>query len=349
VGLEEGRDWFTEAWGALPAAAGLGTRAILEQAAAGRLAALVLLGADPLADFPDRDLARRALAGTGFVVSVDALPSASTRQADVVLPARMAAEKSGTTTNLEGRVSRVFSKVTPPGTARADWMIAVELAERLGGDLGLESAEQITEEIAALAPAYRGVTVERLSESLDGVVAGREAPPVEPGAELAAVGATSAADAPEVHAAGTPGESELVAVEPTELHVPDAPAADPPPLLTFELAVPAPDRYALRLVSHRMLYDDGVLVRHARSLAPLAAEGASAMAMNPGDLERLGVKDGDQVRVSSRRTTLTLMARSSTRVPRGGAFLAFAQTGPGAADLVDAAAPVTDVRVETLG
>jgi formate dehydrogenase major subunit len=97
-----------------------------------------------------------------------------------------------------------------------------------------------------------------------------------------------------------------------------------------------------------MLYDDGVLVRHARSLAPLAAEDASAMVMNPGDLERMGAKDGDQVRVSSRRTTLTLMARSSGRVPRGAAFLAFAQSGPGAADLIDVGVPVTDVRVETL-
>jgi NADH-quinone oxidoreductase subunit G len=354
VSLADGRDWFTEAWGALPEAAGLGTRAILEQAAAGRLSGLVLLGADPLADFPDRDLARRALAGVGFVVSVDALPSASSRQADVVLPARMVGEKSGTTTNLEGRVSRVFSKVSPPGTAWADWMIAVELAERFGVDLGLESAVQITDEIATLAPAYRGVTSARLSQSLDGVIAGRGETVGDPDDVPVALTATSAADAPEVHAAGTPGESDVVAVEAAELHVPDAPSIALPPALTFDLArvvrpaVPAVDRYSLRLVSHRVLYDDGMLVRHARSLAPLAVDTASSLAVNPGDLERMGVRDGDQVRVSSSRTTLTLTASASDRVPRGAAFLAFAQSGPGAADLVDAAAPVTDLRVETL-
>jgi NADH-quinone oxidoreductase subunit G len=306
VSLAEGREWFTESWGALPEAPGLDTRGILEQAAAGRLAALVLLGADPLADFPDRDLARRALAGAGFVVSVDALPSASSRQADVVLPALMAGEKTGTTTNLEGRVSRVLSKVTAPGNAWADWMIAVELAERFGADLGLESADQITEEIAALAPAYRGLTPERLTDALDGVLAGQDPLETQPA---------------------------MLAFRPSDGVGP---------------VVPAVDRYSLRLVSHRVLYDDGMLVRHARSLAPLAAESAAAIAINPGDLERMGVGDGDQVRVSSSRTALTLTARASGRVPRGTAFLAFAQSGPGAADLVDAAAPVTDVRVETL-
>ncbi|MGD9797632.1 MAG: molybdopterin oxidoreductase family protein, partial [Acidimicrobiia bacterium] len=359
VSLDDGRAWFTEAWGDLPDTGGLDARGILEQAAAGRLSALVLLGADPLADFPDRDLARRAMAGAGYVVSVDALPNASTRQADVVLPARMAAEKTGTTTNLEGRVSRVFQKVTPPGTAWADWMIAVELAARLGADLGLESAEQITEEIAVLAPAYRGLTAGRLARSVDGVVAGRQPAGDEPARAgdgpggPAEVAATSAADAPEVHAVATLGEGEVVAVEPLARHVPEPPGAEVPPAVAFRPAAsattaPGVDRYSLRLVSHRVLYDDGTLVHHARSLAPLAAESASALAVNPGDLERMGVGDGDQVRVSSARTALTLTARASDRVPRGTTFLAFAQAGPGAADLVDAATAVTDVRVETL-
>ena len=40
------------------------------------------------------------------------------------------AETDGTTTNLEGRVSVLNQKVTPPGTARTDWMIAAELAQQ---------------------------------------------------------------------------------------------------------------------------------------------------------------------------------------------------------------------------
>ncbi len=181
VGLDDGRDWFTEQWGELPAATGLDTR----HPRAGRRRSAGGAGAgrcrssptSPIVISPDA-----ALAGTGFVVAVDTLPSASSRQADVVLPARMAGEEAGTSTNLEGRVSRVLQKVTPPGTAWADWMIAVELADRFGVDLGLESAEQITAEIAAVAPAYHEVTAERLAASLDGVVAGRSTTDPEAGA-----------------------------------------------------------------------------------------------------------------------------------------------------------------------
>ena len=68
---------------------------------------------------PTRDLARRALAGAGTVIAVDTFLTESSRQADVVLAAAGFAEKAGTTTNLEGRVSPLAQKVTPPGTARA--------------------------------------------------------------------------------------------------------------------------------------------------------------------------------------------------------------------------------------
>ena len=54
--------------------------------------------------------------------------------ADVVLPAAVAGEKAGSTTNLEGRVTTVSQQVTPAGTARADWMVAAELADALGRD-----------------------------------------------------------------------------------------------------------------------------------------------------------------------------------------------------------------------
>ena len=93
---------------------------MLAAAAAGDLDVLVLLGADPLSDFPDADLAARALAAVGTVVAVETLPNPSTlAHADVVLPAAAPTEAVGTFTNLEGRVSVSNQKVTPPGTARA--------------------------------------------------------------------------------------------------------------------------------------------------------------------------------------------------------------------------------------
>jgi len=126
--------------------------AVLHAAADGRLEVLVLVGADPLRDHPDAQLARRALAGAGRVISIDGHLSASSRAADVVLPAAVMGEKSGTTTNIEGRVTPVEQKVTVHGTARPDWMIALELAQRLGHDLGASDHSDLT---AGLAEAVR--------------------------------------------------------------------------------------------------------------------------------------------------------------------------------------------------
>jgi NADH-quinone oxidoreductase subunit G len=392
VSLADGRDWVGATWGDLPAEAGLDATGILTAAAEGRIQGLVLLGADPLADFPDRDLARRALAGAGTVIAVDAFLTASSRQADVVLPASIYGEKPGSTTNLEGRVSRLNQKITSPGTARADWMIAAELAYRLGGDLGLESVAQITDEIAAVAPAYAGITSAALASTagFDGLLAGD----AEDG-EHNGPPSMSQADAPELHSPAAHGDNPTVQQVNTtdEPQQPDPSAGDEPhgdasntaeaeahlaaaegdevtgvekseeagqsvlttphkPLLlqTHPTAtgrtVPPVDGYSLRLVATHKLYDEGTLVQHSPSLAPLAP-GASVH-VNPADLERLGVTAGDQVRVTSSRTALTLPTEADTGVPRGVALLGFDQPGQGAADLIDVSAPVTDVRLETI-
>ncbi|HTC85667.1 MAG TPA: molybdopterin dinucleotide binding domain-containing protein, partial [Candidatus Acidoferrum sp.] len=68
---------------------------------------------------------------------------------------------------------------------------------------------------------------------------------------------------------------------------------------------------------------------------------------HPGELERIGVTTGDRVRVTSNRTSMVLQAIADAGVPRGSAALEFNLTGIGAADLIDAGQPVTDVRVET--
>ena len=133
------------------------TAEILALAAAGKIDTLVLLGADPLSDVPDADLARRGLAGARNIISVDTFMTPSTSQADIVLPAAAFGEKNGTTTNLEGRMSNVAQKITPAGTSRPDWMIAAELANALGKDLGVSSVEEVTAKlvntVAQFAPA----------------------------------------------------------------------------------------------------------------------------------------------------------------------------------------------------
>src|SRR5690606_4748616 len=71
VRLDDGRDWFGAAWGQVPTEVGLDATGILTAAAEGRIDALVLLGADPLSDFPDADLAARALAGARSIIALD--------------------------------------------------------------------------------------------------------------------------------------------------------------------------------------------------------------------------------------------------------------------------------------
>ena len=135
--------------GALAAGTAAGTRGHghrrhpARAAADGRIGGLVLLGADPLTDVPDRRLAQRGLAGAGFTVAVDTFLTDSNRDADVILPAAGFAERPGTTTNIEGRVSPLGQKLTPPGVAWPDWMIAVELAAAMGSDLGFESLDDL--------------------------------------------------------------------------------------------------------------------------------------------------------------------------------------------------------------
>ena len=164
---------------------GRGTADILaaaagDQAEGAPVTALVLLGSDPLTDFPDRRLARRALEGAGFVVAVATAPGEVLEHADVVLPAAEAHERPGTTTNIEGRISRVGQKLVPPGQAWPDWMIAGELAVHLGHDLAFDSVGDVWDEIERVAVSHRGITRTVLDSpaAADGVVAPLSSSPV---------------------------------------------------------------------------------------------------------------------------------------------------------------------------
>ena len=328
VSLDAGRAWFSSAWAIVPSAPGLDTAATLAAAAEGRIQALVLLGADPAADFPDHQLARQALAGAGFVVAVDAFLTESSRQADVVLPAAAFAERRGTTTNIEGRITWLGQKIVPRGVSRADWMIAAELATLLGTELGFETIEQIWAEVEQVAPSHAGITAAVLADSRnrDGVVAPL-APPT-----------------------GSGGETDMVSAP---VSTPDGAGPARPALLTFSGEAPAVllpplDAYSLRLVSARTLYGTGTLVQQAPALAALAQPpGARA---HPSDLDRLGMGRGGQVRVRSNRASFLVDARPDAGVPRGSLSMAFNTgdaPGEGAGALIDASATITDVRVET--
>ncbi|NND85475.1 MAG: NADH-quinone oxidoreductase subunit NuoG [Acidimicrobiia bacterium] len=164
-----------EAWGEATTSVGMDTEEILAAAAAGKVKALLLVGADPLRDAPDPELAQRAFEAADLVVSLDCFLTDSSAAADLVLPAAAFGEKEGTVTNLEGRVQKVNTVVPAPGQSRADWSILDDVSERMGAPMGLGSAEAISREIAAVAPAYQGVSWFLLDwKERDGVVVPRE-------------------------------------------------------------------------------------------------------------------------------------------------------------------------------
>jgi NADH-quinone oxidoreductase subunit G len=337
VTLDAGRRWFEQHWPTTPAGGGLDATGILSAAANGNIDVLVLLGADPLADFPDRDLATRALAAVPTVVSLDLFLTESTRRADIVLPAAGYAETDGTTTNVEGRVSALTQNVTPPGSARTDWMVAAELAIRLGADLHLESTEQIWDEITRVAPAYLGLTLDRPDDPghADGVLVtlrtsdGHGLPVAEPATEPAP---EASADAD----GDVDGDPETSIVDPPELY--RYRAAGP--------IEPAPhDAYGLRLIASRKLYDLGTQVQQSPSLAGLAP--GTLLRVSPYDFARMGVNEGHAVRVRTTRGELSAEIAVDPSLPRGSAGMYLNQPGLAVSELIDITERVTHLRIDT--
>jgi len=375
VSLDEGRGWFAAHWGAVPLQRGRSTEGILRAAVVGDIKALVILGSNPAVDFPDRDLARQALESVPFVVAVGSFVTESSKHAKVVLPTALWGEKDGTTTNIEGRVMRLARKVTPAGTSMEDWRIAVELAARFDVDLDLESVYEVQAHIARVAPAYVQATPQTLLFARDGVVVppGREEPvmgrpghPITPWADaepgLAGLQETQViiqgrvippedqhdaeASVPDVDAAV---EAESAAEDEASPAV--AVGGEPPALLVWDrsferLEIPPQDSYALRLVSGRRLYDNGLAVTQSAPTAELADE--AVLLVNPWNFESFGVAEGERVKITSSRGSVVLPVRSDAGTPKGVAYLPFNQPGSTAADLIDASSPVTDIQVETL-
>jgi NADH-quinone oxidoreductase subunit G len=365
VTLDSGRAWFGQAWGSVPEARGRDAAGILaaaagDQAEGGRVRALVILGADPLTDFPDHRLAERAIDGAEFVVTVASAPGPITDRADVVLPAAEAHERPGTTTNIEGRIARLGQKLVPPGQAWADWMIAGELAVHLDADLGFDSVGAVWDEVEQLAPSHRGITRSLLDTrgATDGVVAPlvasavsitRRAPlPLDP---IAVPGVES------VERQGAPPHAGLAESPTADLDPPDDDVAfgalpvRPEPLVgPVDVVVPhvAPgDRYSVRLVASRTLYDLGAAVSAVPVLAGLVA--TAPLRVNPQDLDELGVATGGSVRVRTATASAVLGAVADASLRRGVVATEFnaplAQGTVG--DLIDLGGPVVELRMET--
>jgi NADH-quinone oxidoreductase subunit G len=131
---EEGRSW----------------RGILETCASREIDVLFLIGLDPLRDYPDAALARRALENVSYKV-VQSLELGSLEPyADAFLPAAAFLEKDGHLTTWEGRSQRIRPVRGPKGISLADWEIFASLALAAGGDLGFETLDELHDEMGRL-------------------------------------------------------------------------------------------------------------------------------------------------------------------------------------------------------
>jgi NADH-quinone oxidoreductase subunit G len=143
---------------------GKDTRAILEAAASKELDALLIFGADLIADFPDASLARRAMDSGVFTAVVELFATETVEHADVVLPAAAYAEREGTFTNLERRLQKLEEIVPPPGSAEEPWRICAGIARVLDDDWGWHSLSDVWDAIHQEVKTHADVRIDALTQ-----------------------------------------------------------------------------------------------------------------------------------------------------------------------------------------
>ncbi len=291
VSDEAARAKFEAAWGvSLPSSPGLTVVEIMNAAAEGKIKALYIMGENPMLSDPNIAHVEEGLRKLDFLVVQDIFLSETAALADVVLPAAAFAEKDGTFTNTERRVQRVRRAIPPPGEARADWQIVCDLSTRMGYPMSYPDPAAVQEEIARLTPSYAGITYDRLEgDGLQWPCPDR----AHPGTPILHV---------ERFARGK-GKFHPVEFLPSK-ELPD-------------------EEYPFLLSTGRILqhFHTGTMTRRSEALDKLVSVGT--IEVNPEDAARLGLADGDPVRVSSRRGRIEIGVRLSPRVAPGTVFLAF--------------------------
>lgn len=117
----------------IPTARGLAYPDIIEGSVAGKIKALWIIATNPAVSFPNYQVLQQALNNVEFLVVQDGFhPTPTGDFADLVLPAAIWGEKEGTYTNSERRIGKVNAVVAPPGRARTDFDIFLDIAQRLG-------------------------------------------------------------------------------------------------------------------------------------------------------------------------------------------------------------------------
>jgi len=282
---------FSEAWGKeLPKKPGLTILEMFNGIDEGKIKALYVVGENPMVTDPDLHHVEAALKKLEVFICQDIFLTQTAKLAQVVLPGTSFAEKDGTFTNTERRVLLVRQACAPIGDSRPDWQIVQDLSNRLGYPMKYNSAEDIFNEMTKVTPSYGGMSYQRLE------AAGLQWPcptPEHPGTMY-------------LHKDRfTRGKGMFHAIDYK------APAewadADYPMLLTTG-----------RSFVH---YHSGSMTRVSPSLHRELETGY--MELNLEDARTMHIKDGERVKVSSRRGEIQIKAKVSKKVDRGVVFIPF--------------------------
>jgi predicted molibdopterin-dependent oxidoreductase YjgC len=289
----QSREEWERVWKApIPHHRGWHLSKMFEEMEHGNLRGLYVIGENPAQSEADQTRAMRLLGGLDHIVVQDMFLTRTGEMAHVVLPAAASwCEDEGTVTSSERRVQRVRKALEPPGQAKPDLRILVELGTRLGADLGSFEAEKVWDELRQLSPWHGGMSYRRLEEHN-----GLQWPcPDE-----------SHPGSPFLHGRlwEDPPEHERAIFVPAE--------HDPPvDRLTAE--------FPIRLTTGRRLDSYNTGVQTAGYTSPLRR--GETLDIAPEDGERLGIADGEPVRAISRRGCVVVPVRYDATLRPGLAFM----------------------------
>jgi len=287
------RKLFADAWGVpeerLSLEPGLKVTQIVAEGSPVR--GMYIMGENPIISDPDVSHAEHWFRELEFLAVQDLFLTETARYADVVLPGASFAEKDGTYVNTERRIQLAKQAIDPPGQARRDLDIVLDLSRYVGMPAPFTTAAEVMEEIARVTPSWRGITHARL-EATGGLQ--YPVPDTEhPGTDFLFADAFPTED----------GRARFVPVE----FLPPAELPD--------------DEYPFVLNTGRQMYHWHTGTMSRRSVALDARESAPTVELSPEDARELGVGDGDDVLVSSRRGTIRIAVRLSGRVARRQVFI----------------------------
>jgi formate dehydrogenase alpha subunit len=277
----------------MPAERGLTTVEIAKAAAEKKIRGMLIMGENPVVTDPNASHVEEAIGGLDFLVVQDIFMTETARLAHVVLPAASFAEKDGTFNNSDRRVLRVRKAVEPPGQAREDLSILLEIARRMGRPIGTYAgAAEVFDEIARVAPIMAGIDYSRLeSGGIQWPCPSRD----HPGTPTLFLERFNTTDG-------------LARLNPVE-YAPQSERADA--------------EYPFILNTGRILYQYHSSTMSRRSPPLVAYANDAYVLMNPSDAERLALTDGETVRISSRRGSIEAPLRVSGEVSAMELFMPF--------------------------